>query len=161
MKKDTKSLLWGILAGSVVGSVTALLFAPKAGKELRKDIAEGTAEAAHKVQEIAGAASDKGTELYSKAKDAVESVVIEVKEWSRQYTGTDEEKAVVVSGIAAGGVTDEAIEATEIAEANETAVEEAAEAAPDEAEARSGAVTGADTVAEDDTANGKDGSGIA
>lgn len=155
MKKDTKSLLWGILAGSVVGSVTALLFAPKAGKELRKDIAEGTAEAAHKVQEIAGAASDKGTELYSKAKDAVESVVIEVKEWSRQYTGTDEKKAVEVSGIAAEGDT---AEATETAE---TAVEEAAEAVPDEAEARSGAVTGADTVAEDDTANGKAGSGIA
>ncbi|CQR54916.1 YtxH domain-containing protein [Paenibacillus riograndensis] len=158
MKKDTKSLLWGILAGSVVGSVTALLFAPKAGKELRKDIAEGTAEAAHKVQEIAGAASDKGTELYSKAKDAVESVVIEVKEWGRQYTGTDEKKAVEVSGIAAGGDTAEATEANETAE---TAVEEAAEAVPDEAEARSGAVTGADTVAEEDTANGKAGSGIA
>ncbi|MEC0172667.1 YtxH domain-containing protein [Paenibacillus graminis] len=149
MKKDTKSLLWGILAGSVVGSVTALLFAPKAGKELRKDIAEGTTEAAHKVQEIAGAASDKSTELYSKAKDAVESVVIEVKEWSRQYTGADEEKAVVVSGIAAEGDTAEA------------AFDEAAQAALDEAEARIDAETDADTVVEDDTTNGKDGSGIA
>ncbi len=152
MKKDTKSLLWGILAGSVVGSVTALLFAPKAGKELRKDIAEGTTEAAHKVQEIAGAASDKSTELYSKAKDAVESVVSEVKEWSKQYTGADEEKTVAVSGIAAGGDT---------AEIAGFAFEEAAEAAPDEAEARIDAETNADTVVEDDTTNGKDGSGIA
>lgn len=155
MKKDTKSLLWGILAGSVVGSVTALLFAPKAGKELRKDIAEGTAEAAHKVQEIAGAASDKSTELYSKAKDAVESVVIEVKEWSRQYTGTDEEKAVVVSGIAAEDDTAEATETAGIA------FEEAAEAAPDEAEARIDADTAADTVVKDGTADAKGGSGIA
>ncbi|MNO18882.1 YtxH-like protein [compost metagenome] len=141
MKKDTKSLLWGILAGSVVGSVTALLFAPKPGKELRKDIVEGTTEAAHKVQELAGAASDKSTELYSKAKDAVESVVIEVKEWSKQYIGAEEEKAVVVSGIAAEGETSE-----------ETL---------DEAEAQIDAESGADAVLEDDTDNGKDGSGIA
>ena len=59
MKKDNKSLLWGVLAGSIVGSVTALLFAPKPGKELRKDIAEGTTEAVDKVQVIAGQAGEK------------------------------------------------------------------------------------------------------
>lgn len=100
MKKDTKGLLWGILAGSVVGSVTALLFAPKPGKELRKDIADGTTGAIEKVQEIAVQAGDKGTELYTKAKEAVESVVIEVKQWSKQCDTEEVEEKAAVSGIA-------------------------------------------------------------
>lgn len=101
MKKDTKSLLWGIFAGSVVGSVTALLFAPKPGKELRQDIADGTTSAIDKVQEIAGQAGDKSAELYGKAKDAVEAVVNEVKEWSKQCTPDgDGEEVAKVSGIA-------------------------------------------------------------
>ncbi|MBW4085011.1 YtxH domain-containing protein [Paenibacillus sp. S150] len=151
MKKDTKSLLWGILAGSVVGSVTALLFAPKPGKELRKDIADGTTEAIDKVTEIAGAANEKSTELYSKAKDAVEAVVSEVKEWSRQYIVADEEQTAAVSGIAA---------AAEIAEEAEPAVEEAAEE-PDEAVAQTDAESGAEAVLEEGTESGTKGSGIA
>lgn len=101
MKKDTKSLLWGIIAGSVAGSVTALLLAPKPGKELRQDIADGTTSAIDKVQEIAGQAGDKSAELYGKAKDAVEAVVSEVKEWGRQCAVTDDQqKSATVSGIA-------------------------------------------------------------
>lgn len=125
MKKDSKSLLWGILAGSVVGSVTALLFAPKPGKELRKDIADGTSGAIDKVQEIAGQAGEKGSELFGKAKEAVESVVTEVKEWSKQYTDTDaEEELAVVSGIGteeAAVNLDEAETAEIIAAADEDA----------------------------------------
>lgn len=100
MKKDTKSLLWGALVGSVVGSVTALLFAPKPGKELRKDIAEGTASSLEKVQEIAVQAGDKTVELYDNAKDKIEHVVHEVREWSKSCIHViDEEEQLVVSGI--------------------------------------------------------------
>lgn len=113
MKKDTKSLLWGVLAGSVVGTVTALLFAPKPGKELRKDIAEGTTEAIDKVQEIAAQTGEKTTELYGKAKEAVVSVVSEVKEWSKsKLDGVEEAETVTVSGI-----DEEAVEASEAADA--------------------------------------------
>ena len=101
MKKDTKSLLWGALVGSVVGSVTALLFAPKPGKELRKDIAEGTASSLEKVQEIAVQAGDKTVELYDNAKDKIEHVVHEVREWSKSciHVIDEEEEQLVVSGI--------------------------------------------------------------
>ncbi|WP_342439539.1 YtxH domain-containing protein [Paenibacillus sp. FSL L8-0436] len=120
MKKESKSLLWGILAGSVVGSVTALLFAPKPGKELRKDIAEGTTGAIDKVQDVAGQAGDKGAELYGKAKEAVETVVTEVKEWSKQYIHADEEeKYITLSGKAVE-------EAEAVSDAAEAAFEEAA-----------------------------------
>ncbi len=111
MKKDTKGLLWGAIVGSVVGSVTALLFAPKPGKELRKDIAEGTASTLEKAQEIATQAGDKSVELYSKAKESVEQVVHEVREWTKQCTSVeDEEDKLVVSGI----TTEEAVIAVEV-----------------------------------------------
>ncbi|MBY3620035.1 YtxH domain-containing protein [Acinetobacter sp. CUI P1] len=103
MKKDTKGLLWGALVGSVVGSVTALLFAPKPGKELRKDIAEGTAAGIEKVQGIAVQAGDKSIELYDKAKDSIGHVVHEVREWSKSCSNAVEEEdtaTVAVSGIA-------------------------------------------------------------
>ncbi|WP_379153832.1 YtxH domain-containing protein [Paenibacillus sp. sgz5001063] len=150
MKKDNKSLLWGILAGTVVGSVTALLFAPKPGKELRKDIADGTADAIDKVQEIAGAASEKSTELYSKAKDAALTVVTEVKEWSKQYTGADEEEKAAVSGIVAEGESAEII-FDEAGEELDELVE--LDTLEDEADALA--------ALEDDTENGKDGSDLA
>ncbi|WP_339316055.1 YtxH domain-containing protein [Paenibacillus sp. FSL R10-2734] len=110
MKKDTKGLLWGALVGSVVGSVTALLFAPKPGKELRKDIADGTAAGIEKVQGIAVQAGDKSIELYDKAKDSIGHVVHEVREWSKSCTNAVEEDTatVAVSGIASEEAIQEA-----------------------------------------------------
>lgn len=110
MKKDTKGLLWGALVGSVVGSVTALLFAPKPGKELRKDIADGAAAGIEKVQEIAVQVGDKSVELYDKAKDSIGHVVSEVQEWGKSCSdAAQEEKATVaVSGIATEETSEEA-----------------------------------------------------
>ncbi|MEK4297547.1 YtxH domain-containing protein [Paenibacillus sp. FSL R5-0744] len=108
MKKDTKGLLWGALVGSVVGSVTALLFAPKPGKELRKDIAEGTAAGIEKVQGIAVQAGDKSVELYDKAKDSIGHVVHEVREWSKSCSNAVEEDTATVA--VSGTVTEETIQ---------------------------------------------------
>lgn len=108
MKKDTKGLLWGALVGSVVGSVTALLFAPKPGKELRKDIAEGTAAGIEKVQGIAVQAGDKSVDLYDKAKDSIGHVVHEVREWSKSCSNAVEEDTATVA--VSGTVTEETIQ---------------------------------------------------
>lgn len=43
-KEYFKGLMVGSIIGGAVGAVIALLFAPKSGKELRKDIAEITGE---------------------------------------------------------------------------------------------------------------------
>ncbi|QWU18032.1 Gas vesicle protein [Paenibacillus sophorae] len=95
MKKNTKSLLWGIVAGGAVGSVTALLLAPKSGKELRKDISDGAAATVDKAQELVHQASDKTVEWYGKAKDSVEQVIQEVTDWSKQFTKAEDEAAVI------------------------------------------------------------------
>jgi gas vesicle protein len=39
-KEDVKIFVFGAILGGVIGSLTALLLAPKAGKKLREDIAE-------------------------------------------------------------------------------------------------------------------------
>lgn len=143
MKKDTKGLLWGALVGSVVGSVTALLFAPKPGKELRKDIAEGTAAGIEKVQGIAVQAGDKSVELYDKAKDSIGHVVHEVREWSKSCSNAVEEDTatVAVSGIATeetiqeAAATLEEVSELEVSPVNEEVSSEEAsleEAQPDD-----------------------------
>lgn len=143
MKKDTKGLLWGALVGSVVGSVTALLFAPKPGKELRKDIAEGTAAGIEKVQGIAVQAGDKSVELYDKAKDSIGHVVHEVREWSKSCSNAAEEDTatVAVSGIATeetiqeAAATLEEVSELEVSPVNEEVSSEEAsleEAQPDD-----------------------------
>ncbi|GKS09136.1 YtxH domain-containing protein [Paenibacillus chitinolyticus] len=65
----TKDLVFGALFGSVVGAVTALLFAPKSGKELRSDIAAQAANVSEKTQEIARTVGEKTSELVGKAKE--------------------------------------------------------------------------------------------
>jgi len=59
---NTKSFLLGALIGGAVGAITALLFAPKSGRELRRDIV------------------DNSTELYDKATDFVNTTVTEGKQ---------------------------------------------------------------------------------
>ena len=58
---NTKSFLLGALIGGAVGAITALLFAPKSGRELRRDIV------------------DNSTELYDRATDFVNTTVSEGK----------------------------------------------------------------------------------
>ncbi|MFC4596766.1 YtxH domain-containing protein [Cohnella hongkongensis] len=62
-KKVVKSFMWGVLTGAVSGAVTALLLAPKTGRELRGDIAE----TAHKVGE-------KTADISRQAGSAVQSL---------------------------------------------------------------------------------------
>ncbi|HEY4388305.1 MAG TPA: YtxH domain-containing protein, partial [Ktedonobacteraceae bacterium] len=65
MKDSNKSLLWGALIGSVVGSVTALLLAPKSGRELRQDISEGARQVSEKSQELASKVGEQSAQIVS------------------------------------------------------------------------------------------------
>ncbi len=63
----TKGFLIGAVVGGAVGAVVALLFAPKSGKELRRDIAERTEDVV-----------DKAQQMFNKATGQVESGVEDV-----------------------------------------------------------------------------------
>lgn len=86
-----KAFFVGLLTGSVVGSVTALLFAPKSGKELRSDIKVGaekavdaTAKAVDHVTETVCEAGkqfeDRAAKLVNGAKHGVIQFVDGVKQ---------------------------------------------------------------------------------
>ncbi|PYI56145.1 YtxH domain-containing protein [Paenibacillus flagellatus] len=111
-----KDFLLGAIVGGVLGAVTALLLAPKSGKELRKDlseqahrVSEKTLELAetvgtktHEIAETVGAktqviakqVSEQTGEWVQKAKEVVETVSDEVRAWKdarREVAATGEE----------------------------------------------------------------------
>lgn len=80
---NAKDFLIGTLIGGIVGSLTALLLAPKSGKELRGDINNQ----AHLLKEKSGQLRDtavvKGNEIASTVKDKTSSIS---KTMSKQST---------------------------------------------------------------------------
>ena len=91
------SFVMGLLTGTVLGAGLGLLFAPKAGSELRGQIAEQTGslatsatEGCQNAAETAGAwaekGREKGRELYDKGRDAVAKGADEAKRYAREAT---------------------------------------------------------------------------
>ena len=62
-----KAFFWGTLTGAVTGAVTALLLAPKSGRELRKDIGDAAVKVSEKTADISRQA---GTAVQTIAKRA-------------------------------------------------------------------------------------------
>ena len=66
-KRSALKVLSGLAVGSVIGGFAGVLFAPKAGKETRLEIAE-------KVKETAAATRDKVNETVHEVKEKVEEL---------------------------------------------------------------------------------------
>lgn len=137
MSKGNKGWIWGAAIGAVAGAVTALLFAPKAGKELRKDIANGARQVGEKTQEVAGKVSEQSTVLVGKVKEAAEELISEIQNLRSEKNTTgeviaqvsefadeDEKPAAEEETVALGVVTEE--DTTEAVETATAAVEAAA-----------------------------------
>jgi gas vesicle protein len=134
-RKQTKGFLLGALAGGVVGSVTALLLAPKAGKELRQDISVQAQKVSDTTVKVAGQVSDttgriakqigdQAVQIADKTRQAASSVVSSVRSRSK---GTEETEAVSDSVAiieAADGQEASAIEAVEAGETEAAATKE-------------------------------------
>jgi len=69
--RNTRSILIPFAVGGLVGAGTALLLAPKSGKELRKDIKGLALDTRNKVNET----FDKGKELYVDNVTAIKGAV--------------------------------------------------------------------------------------
>ncbi|MFD1953473.1 YtxH domain-containing protein [Paenibacillus thailandensis] len=106
MAKQTKGFLWGTIAGGIVGSVAALLLAPKSGKELRGDISEGaqkvgsmTLNAVNQVGEttsrVAKQIGGQAADFAGKAKQAGIGLADTVKSW--RTGGAEPEELAEVS----------------------------------------------------------------
>lgn len=94
-----KDFLLGAVVGGLLGAVTALLLAPKSGKELRADLAEQAQTVSVKTQEIASNVSSKTQELASQLGSKTQELAKQVS----SQTGDLLQKAKEV----AGNVSDE------------------------------------------------------
>src|SRR5688500_20373455 len=72
------SVVVGLLTGTVLGAGLGMLFAPKAGSELRNQLSEQAgslgntaSEGYRKASESAGQWAERGREMYNKASEAV------------------------------------------------------------------------------------------
>ncbi|HWW88723.1 MAG TPA: YtxH domain-containing protein [Vicinamibacterales bacterium] len=85
------SFVMGLLTGTVLGAGLGMLFAPRAGSELRSQISERAGNVANaaqesyrKASEAAGEVAGRGRELYDKARDAVGKGADEAQRYVRE-----------------------------------------------------------------------------
>ncbi|MBD2846007.1 YtxH domain-containing protein [Paenibacillus sp. IB182496] len=98
MTKKGSSFLIGVVAGAIAGTVSALLLAPKSGKELRKDVATGarqvgetTGKFAERAKDtttrIASRVGEQSTRIADKTKETTKQLVDDVKGWRERRQG--------------------------------------------------------------------------
>jgi gas vesicle protein len=103
------SFVMGLLTGTVLGAGLGMLFAPKAGSELRNQISDqaGTlanqaSEGVRKVTDNDGEWADRGRDLYGKAKDAVARGADEAESYVRDTANTMKETGTSGMGSSSG-----------------------------------------------------------
>jgi gas vesicle protein len=77
--EKSKGILLGVLAGGVLGSVIALLYAPKSGKEVRQDIKDKSNMLLDDATTYYNDAVHKTTELWDKSRIRASEMLSDVK----------------------------------------------------------------------------------
>src|SRR5438309_8774993 len=100
------SFVMGLLTGTVLGAGLGMLFAPKAGSELRGKLSEQAGSLANtasegyrKASEAAGEWADRGRELYDKARDAMSRGADEAERYAREATGSSSSSGMSGSSV--------------------------------------------------------------
>jgi gas vesicle protein len=74
------TFLIGFIAGSMLGAGLALLFAPKAGDETRREVAEQAQRVRDKAREGLGSASERVTQFAERGKAIVQTAAEKARE---------------------------------------------------------------------------------
>jgi len=74
-----KGLIVGFLAGSIVGAVTALLFAPMTGREMREDIKKRGGELGNEADEYLARARKRAVDIVNEGKERSETLVSDAR----------------------------------------------------------------------------------
>lgn len=85
--RETKDFLTGVIIGSVIGSLTALLFAPKSGKDLRAELQSKANFALEKTDQVKNIVIQKGNDVREFANDAKEKLTKAVQEQTNVLVG--------------------------------------------------------------------------
>lgn len=92
-KHRAEGFLLGAVLGGLVAGASALLFAPKSGKELRRDITDQADEWKDQASEYAHDVKEKGESYYQDAKEKGEAYYQEAKQKGEQYYSEAKHKA--------------------------------------------------------------------
>ena len=85
-----KGLIIGFIAGSMVGAALALLYAPKAGKELRADIREKAGDVVEDAQEYVSRAKSKAVDIINEGKTKAATLVDDARRRADSLLGDAE-----------------------------------------------------------------------
>ncbi|GCL70981.1 YtxH domain-containing protein [Paenibacillus naphthalenovorans] len=94
--KKNKDLIIGAVIGSVLGAVTSLLLAPKSGRELRNDIAEGYQQVSEKTQRLAGDVAEKSKQIFSAVSETSQTTVGTIGKHTSEWASKAKEVAIHV-----------------------------------------------------------------
>lgn len=84
MSKNSRFFL-GALFGASIAGVAALLYAPKSGKELRRDIANEIDRLVEETEEYVDYAVERGVEMYDTASIATDDIKVNLKESASKF----------------------------------------------------------------------------
>jgi gas vesicle protein len=82
------SFLMGLLAGTVLGAGLGMLFAPKAGSELRSQLSESATKLRSTANESVQQASEKVSQIMDRGRDAYDRARSSVSSMASGATGT-------------------------------------------------------------------------
>lgn len=109
-KREKKGLAIGAVFGAVFGVIAGILFAPKSGKETRKDIKEATVKATDKILEEAHSLQTDAKDLVVKAEKQISTLKGRASEQAKMHVDdlkhTASQMSNVVKSFKAGESSD-------------------------------------------------------
>lgn len=78
-RSSTKSFLWGLIAGGITGGLVALLYAPKSGRETRRDIGRKKDEIIREAGNYLDQAQSKASDILSDGRKKAENLISEAR----------------------------------------------------------------------------------
>jgi gas vesicle protein len=103
-----KGLLLGMLTGGAVGAAIALLFAPKAGKELRSDISYMTGQYVDKAGDLLSSASERAQQIVNEGRKRAETIIDDARSKASTLL-TDAERIVNDAKAKASGTSNRVV----------------------------------------------------
>jgi gas vesicle protein len=96
----------GLVAGALIGTGLGILFAPRRGAELRGQMAESATNMGQTLSKTVDGWSDRGREVFDRARDLANRVSHEVDRVASDATKTFNKMVNVTSDVAAGAARD-------------------------------------------------------